>query len=114
MKEISLNSSAILDNSELLRESRIKEDFIQERIHTEISKFEESLVHQHDTFEGVVNKRIEMQQKTINNILETLNELHPSPKQDKSSAMLASSKSATKLKTFFGFGWCNYCNIVEE
>jgi hypothetical protein len=29
MKEIGLNSSAILDTSELLRESKIKEDFIQ-------------------------------------------------------------------------------------
>jgi hypothetical protein len=39
MKEISLNSSAILDTSELLRESRIKEDFIHERIQSEITKF---------------------------------------------------------------------------
>jgi hypothetical protein len=38
MKEISLNSSAILDTSELLRESRAKEDFIQERISCEITK----------------------------------------------------------------------------
>ena len=48
---------------------------------------------------------MEKQQKTINNILETLNDLSlsGSNKTDKTATTLSNSKSATKLKSFFGF-----------
>ena len=63
---------------------------------------------QQEYLEELVSKRIDKQQKTINNILETLNELHnpliKAEKVEKAASLLSSSKSAAKLKTFFGFG----------
>lgn len=61
------------------------------------------MVYQRENFEKSINKMLEKQQKTINSILETLNDLHEPPLSEKTSNFLTSSKSTTKLKSFFGF-----------
>jgi prefoldin subunit 5 len=68
-----------------------------------ISQLEESFASKYESFEEVVNKRLEKLQKTINSILQTLNDLHDLDSSDNTRATLSNSKSAVKLKTFFGF-----------
>lgn len=104
VKQISLNSSAFLDSSQLLRQSRIKDDFINQRISLQVVKIEEAVACQHERLQQLVNKKIEKQQKTISNILQTLNELQPAQKPDKNTPTIASSKSAARLKSILGFG----------
>lgn len=68
-----------------------------------MSKVELQLALQHETLEETLNKKLEKQQKTINNILETLNDLHPTAKVDRTMNTLSMSRSGKNLKSFFGF-----------
>lgn len=104
MKELNLNSSALLDSTICSKDQKNKEELIfQEKITSTISQMEQSMVYQRENFEKSINKQIEKQQKTINNILETLNDIHGPALSEKTENILTNSKSATKLKNFFGF-----------
>jgi len=52
-----------------MMESRYRKDIVQERISSEMSKLEASISQQQESLEDIFNKKLEKQQKTINNIL---------------------------------------------
>ncbi len=95
----------MLDSTIGSKDVKNREDAFQDKLTSTLTQMEQSMVCQRESFEENINKRLEKQQKTINNILETLNDIREPALSEKTSNILVASRSATKLKSFFGFKW---------